>query len=205
MWPPTQTWLKSQNSHRGDEWRLSGIGWGLRYITAPWLAYSGPALEEVYSTQTWHSYSTVQLVMLHQICIKCQRKNPIFYVSLAELLRCYAELKRSVNFFCVVHFQLQTDGLLQHCYEADVGSSSTHRDNVTYLMIHRCPKLHVAHADQSEALLFGWGLLLTKMRRGNLDTKVQRHWCWLFSNCSKNKSYKRTFSTGGFLITTYLF
>lgn len=104
MWPPTQTWLKSQNSHRGDEWRLSGIGWGLRYITAPWLAYSGPALEEVYSTQTWHSYSTVQLVMLHQICIKCQRKNPIFYVSLAELLRCYAELKRSVNSFVLCIF-----------------------------------------------------------------------------------------------------
>lgn len=104
MWSPTQTWLKSQNSHRGDERRLSGIGWGLRYITAPWLAYSGPAPEEVHSTLAWHSYSTVQLVMLHQICIKCQRKNPILCVSLAELLKCYAELKRSVDSFVLCIF-----------------------------------------------------------------------------------------------------
>lgn len=53
-----------------------------------------------------------------------------------------------------MRFQLQTDGLLQHCYGADVRSSSTHRDNVTYLLIHRCPKLHVPHADQSVAYLY---------------------------------------------------
>lgn len=72
-------------------------------------------------------------------------------------------------------------------------------------LIHRCPKLHVPQCWPVRSVVTCMRPTANQDEEMESEYKVQRHWCWLFSNCSKNKSCKETLSTGGFLINTYLF
>lgn len=90
--------------------------------------------------------------------LRLLQKSPKELILLNKL-ELYASMQHTVNFsMCLcLNFSdvkhnlkdllillLQTDGLLQLCYGADVESGGSHRNNVTYLLIRRRSPLHVA-------------------------------------------------------------